>query len=377
MASVGIIAEYNPFHNGHLYHLNKVKEMFKDHEIIVILGGNFLQRGEISVLDKWDKTTLALKYGADLVVELPFPFATQSADIFAKGAISLLNHLNIDYLVFGSESNDLKKLTNIAKAMNSSKYNVLLKKNIDLGLSYPSANSKAIASLTNYKIKTPNDILGIAYIKEIMLSESNIKPLTIKRTNDYHNKDLLNSITSATSIREALKNNQNIKKYVPTKTFNLLKNYQILNRNFDLLKYQILNNFAVLNEFLGVDEGIEYKILKKINQVNSLDELIKAIKSKRYTYNRLNRMFTHILLSYTKKENQRFSIIEYIRILGFNKKGQAFLKKHKKDITLPIVTTYSKNNHPMLKYEEKISNLYYLINNLDRKEEHKQKIIII
>lgn len=376
MANVGIIAEYNPFHNGHLYHLNKVKEMFKDSTIIVVLGGNFLQRGEVSILDKWDKTTLALEYGADLVVELPFPFATQAADIFAYGAVSLLNNLKVDYLVFGSECNDIKKLTKLANITTTKKYEILVKKYLDLGCSYPLANSNALEKLTMTKIDSPNDILGLAYIKEIINTKTKMKPMAIKRTNDYHDKNLTKKITSATSIREALKNKENIQNYVPPKTYQLLKNYQSNNNYFFLLKYQILNNINDLPKFLGVDEGLENKIIANINKAQSIDELILAIKSKRYSYNRIARMLTHILLGFTKEEAANFKNINYIRVLGFTKKGQHYLKTKKDMMELPIITTYTKYKDNMLKYEEKVSNIYCLLNNITGKEEYKQKVVI-
>lgn len=376
MISVGIIAEYNPLHNGHLYHLNKVKEMFKDATIIVVLGGNFLQRGEISILDKWDKTALALEYGADLIIELPFSFATQAADIFAKGSINILNNLKVDYIVFGSECNDVTKLTKLAKTMNTLAYQRQIKKYLDLGFNYPLASGKALELITDNKIDAPNDILGLAYIREIIKIKAKIKPITIQRTNNYHDKALKNKITSATSIREGLKRGQNIKKYVPSKTYQLLKKETNIDNYFDLLKYQIVNNAERLKEFLGVDEGIEHKIIANINKVNSVDELILKIKSKRYSYNRISRMLIHILLGFTKDQAKKLNNITYIRVLGFNKKGQEYLKRTKKDINLPIITTYSKYSDNMLKLEEKASSIYYLIKQLELKEEYKQKVVI-
>ena len=158
---VGIICEYNPFHNGHLYHLNKVKELFPNEIITLVLIGNFVNRGDMSVINKWDKTKLALDYGVDLVVELPFMFATQSADIYAYGAISILDNLKCDYLVFGSESNDIDTLIKIADTKVDIKD--LLKK----GYNYPKAIDIALKKKLNISINTPNDLLGISYIKAI------------------------------------------------------------------------------------------------------------------------------------------------------------------------------------------------------------------
>ena len=197
---VGIICEYNPFHNGHLYHLQQVKEMFPDKKIVLVMSGNFTQRGDVSVINKWDKTDIALHYGIDLVVELPFVFATQGADIFAKASIEILDTIGVDYLVFGSECNNVEKLTTLAKIQTDRKYNNLVKEYLDEGINYLTAVSKALIDITGYKVDTPNDILGIPYIREILNHISKIKPITIKRNNDYNAKELNDFYSSATSI---------------------------------------------------------------------------------------------------------------------------------------------------------------------------------
>ena len=185
MKAVGIICEYNPFHNGHLYHLLETKKMFKDSVVIAVMVGNFCQRGESSIIDKWTKTKIALEYGIDLVIELPFYFATQSADIFSRGSIEILNHLKVDDLVFGSESNDLEKLKKMANIqVNNDEYNNIVKEHMNNGESYPSALAKATNIISKEEISTPNDILGITYIREIINTNSKMKPHTIKRTNN-------------------------------------------------------------------------------------------------------------------------------------------------------------------------------------------------
>ncbi|MBR2248187.1 MAG: nucleotidyltransferase family protein, partial [Bacilli bacterium] len=206
MASVGIIAEYNPFHNGHLYHLKKIKEMYKDDTVILVLGGNFTERGDVSIIDKWNKTEIALKAGIDLVIELPFPFATQSADYFSYGAITILEKLKVDRLVFGSESDNLDDIKLIAKEqINNPEFEKLVKVYSKLGENYPTALSKALKDLTNKSIKDPNDLLAISYIKTIIENNYNIEPISIKRTNNYHSLEIEN-ISSATSIRNAIIN---------------------------------------------------------------------------------------------------------------------------------------------------------------------------
>ena len=239
MKSVGIICEYNPFHNGHLYHLNKVKELYPDYTIVLVLSPTFSQRGELSIINKWTKTTLALNFGVDLVVELPYPFACQSADMFAKGAIQILSKLNIEYLVFGSECNNIDTLNLLAQTqLNNKNCDILTKKYLQEGLNYPTALSRALKDLTNNVILTPNDLLGISYIKEIIKQKSSIIPITIKRTNDYHSKLSNNSIMSASGIRNKFYNNEDITKYIPD------YNIELFNKNNDLfyfLKYKILS----------------------------------------------------------------------------------------------------------------------------------------
>lgn len=358
MNIIGIICEYNPFHNGHIYHLEKVKELFPDSLLILVMSGNFTQRGIPSIIDKWDKTEISLKYGIDLVVELPFVFATQSADIFAHGSISILKELKAEYLIFGSESNDIENLKKLADiSLNNLEYQNLIKIYLDDGLNYPTALSKALEPFNQTTISTPNDLLGLSYIKEIIKQDANIVPISIKRTNNYHSIDL-EDISSATSIRNAIIENKNIKKYVPTEVVNILKDTKFLQNNyFPFLKYKIETTDS-LSIFQTVDEGIETRIKKNIKDAINWEDLVQKIKTKRYTYNKINRMLIHILCNFTKEKANNWKEIEYIRILGFNQKGQQYLNKIKKDTTLPIITTFSKGNSDMLKYEQQITSVY-------------------
>lgn len=366
MVNVGIIAEYNPFHNGHLYHINKIKKIFPSSKIILIMSGNFTQRGDASIINKWDKTKIALKNNIDLVVELPFEFACQSADIFAYGACKILNYLKVDYLVFGSESGDIDMLKKIADIQIDDKYQSLVKEYLNDGINYPTALSKALMKFGFNNIDKPNDILGLSYIRELNKLNSSIIPITIKRTNDYNNKDLDDDITSATSIRENIKS-KDIKKYVPSNTYEYLnKNLYFIENYFPYLKYKILSEIDNIGIYQTVDEGIENKIKKVINNSNSYEELVNNIKSKRYTRNKIKRMLLHILVSFTKEDAKKRREIKYIRVLGFNKKGREYLNQIKKDINIPIYTNFNKE----LEYELKITSIYSLINNEDliRKE---------
>lgn len=370
MIKVGVIAEYNPFHNGHIYHLNKVKEMFPEASLILVLAGNFTQRGDVSVINKWDKVKIALDYGFDLVIELPFNIATSSASLYAKGAIDILNKLNCDYLVFGSETNDVslfKNLVNITK--DNEKYEKKVKYYLDKGYNYPKACSLALYDISKVIIDKPNDVLALEYVRSIINTNSKIKPVSIKRTNNYHEEEIKENITSATSIRKNLENKEIIKNAIPNESLKLINNIS-LNDYFDYIKYEIISNDK-LDEILDVDEGIENKLKKEIHNSKTVEELILNVKSKRYSYNRIKRMLLHILTN-TKKDYD--TKINYLRILGFNKKGTKILKEAKKYIDVPIITKYKKEYDALFKDDVKASMLYSLITNYDYKMDFKTSI---
>lgn len=380
---VGIIAEYNPFHNGHLYHIEKVKEMFPNSPIILVLGGNFTERGDISILDKWEKTAIAIKNGIDLVVELPFPFSCASADIFAKGSIDILNHLRVTDLVFGSESDDIEGIKKLVETeLSNPDFDNLVQVYLRMGYNYPTSLSKALEDITGDCFKLPNDILGISYVKAIYSNNYKITPHTIKRTNDYHSKELDNmSINSATSIREALLNNKDIKNSVPSITYSYLKDKKIpkLDDYFNLLKYKIIssNDLTIYNL---VDSGIATKLKKEILNSYSFDELINKVKSKNLTYSRLSRTLIYILCDYTKDMAKEFKEVKYIRLLGFSNKGRDYLNKIKKDVDIPIISKFTREKDKMLEYEYKITKIYSLVFDKDKiksliEDEYKMKPI--
>ena len=367
MKSVGIICEYNPFHNGHLYHLNKVKELYPDHTIILVMSGNFTERGDASIINKWDKTKIALNYGVDIVVELPYVFAVESADKFAYASVDILNELDVEAIIFGSESNNVDKLYELADIqLNDKKYNRLVKDYLDEGINYPTALSKALYDITGKKIDKPNDILALSYIREIIKNNYVIKPISIKRNNDYNSLDLNDGMTSASSIRYALFNNENVDSYIPDKVKDYLDKPIFNNDYFSLLKYKILSEDD-LSIYQTVDEGIENRLKKYIVSSKNIDEFILKVKTKRYTYNKLNRMFNHIICNFTKEEASRLNKVEYIRILGFSYKGQDYLNKIKKEIELPIITKFGSIDSEMLDIEYRTTSVYtYPLNEKDK-----------
>ena len=375
MKVIGIIAEYNPFHNGHLYQINKIKELYPDSLLIGVISSSFTQRGDISLLNKWDKTKIALDNGLDVVLELPFVYATQSSDIFAKGALEILNKLKIDTLVFGTESENINRLKEVVNIqINSKDYNNKVKEYLDMGINYPTALNKALETFSNYKVETPNDLLALSYIKEIIKNNYNIEVVNIKRTTTYHGKDIKDNITSASNIRKLYLEEKDISNLIPYNK-NIL--YKIsMNNYFNYLKYKIIVENNNLNKYQTVDEGIENRIIKSLNISHNYDELIQNIKTKRYTYNKISRMLLHILTSFTKEEANNLSI-EYIRLLGFSIKGKKYLNNIKKNIDVPIITRYKKEISKILDIELRITNIYSLItNNNEIEKEYKNKPII-
>ena len=363
MKAIGIIAEYNPFHNGHLYHLNKIKEMYPDYTIIVVMNGNFTERGEVTIIDKWKRCDIALELGVDLVIELPFPFSTQSADFYAYGAITILEKLQVEKIIFGSESDNISDLKLIAETqINNDEFDKLVKIYCKLGNNYPTALSKALEDLTNKKITTPNDLLGISYIKTILENNYKIIPETIKRTNNYHDKELNNTFSSATSIRESLKQDISIKDQVPSNTLKRLNNLHYMDMYFNILKYKIITEND-LEKYQTVETGINKKLKETITEVNTYDELIKSLKSKKDTYNKISRMLLHILCNFTKEDAKAFNKITYIRILGFNKNGKDYLNNIKKELDVPIISKITREKDSMLEFELNTTKIYDLIYN--------------
>lgn len=360
MKIIGIIAEYNPFHLGHLYQINKIKEIYPDSIIIAIISTNFTQRGDISIINKWNKTKICLDNNIDIVLELPYTYATQSADIFANGALKILNSMHIDTLVFGTEKDNINELIKLAKIqIDNKEYDNIVKNYLSKGLNYPTAMSKALENISNIKIDKPNDLLALSYIKEIIKNNYNITPISIKRTIDYHSSDIVNNITSASNIRTLIQENKDITNYIPTYPINYIEDKLNLNYAYPYLKYSIIKNINSLDKYLTIEEGIENRIKKYIYECNNWQSLVMKIKTKRYTYNKINRMLTHILLGYTKEENKEKDC--YTRVLGFNQRGRKYLNTIKKQTN--IIYGYKKNLSNSLDIEFRSTCIYALITN--------------
>ena len=318
MNIIGLIAEYNPLHNGHIYQINEIKKIYPDSLIILCLGSYFTERGDIGILSKEEKIKISLEYGIDIVVELPIMYTVQSADIFAYQSIKILNALVIDTLVFGSESNNLNLLKELANKQDDIKYQEKVKEYLDKGCNYPSALAKALE--VDFEFKA-NDLLGISYLKAINKINKRIDVKTIKRTNEYLDTQSIDIIVSASNIRKRFFNKEDVSKFTPCSKVLVKPDYNLY---FKMLKLKIMTS-RNLNSYLEVSEGIDNLLKKVIMESHSIEELVLKIKTKRYTYNRLNRMFLHIVLGIEKDYPDEV----YLRILGFNKKGQEYIKTKK------------------------------------------------
>ena len=359
MQVIGIVTEYNPFHNGHLYQIQKIKEMYPDSVIIVAMSGNYTMRGEISVLDKWNKTNIAINNGIDIVLEIPFIYSNQSSDIFSYAALKMLNEFKIEKLVFGSETNNIDLLSLASSVqIDNKKFDSLVKDYMSKGYNYPSSIGKSIYELTGIKIKESNDILGVSYIKEILKNKYNIKPISIKRTNNFKTNTKKSNIISAYEIREFLNKNESIKEYVPNNVTPYIKkvDYEKL---FNLIKYKVISEKNSLNKYHLIDEGIENRIYEGVIKCDNYDDLVKYISNKRVTINKVNRILINIFVGLTKEEASNKEL-SYIKILGLSKNGKKYYSKVKKDINIKVCNKFEKD---VMNTELKASYLYSIITN--------------
>lgn len=404
-----IIAEYNPLHNGHIYHINETRKLTKADGIICVMSGNFVQRGEPSVIDKWSRTKLALLSGADLVIELPALYSVSSAEIFSYGAVSLLDSLKVvDYLSFGSEIGNADILYHIAHIIESEpyQYSQTLKDNLASGVSFHKARSNALCEFIKYNyrelyennnvediIKSSNNILAIEYCKSLIKLNSKIIPCTVKRQGDSYNEENLNSVfSSATAIRQYIKENSNmelLKKYLPECTYNMFmdlkrNNYDFSfnHKMFPFIKYKCTTYKNSLEKIPDANEGLSNKIYKAVREAKDFNELINNIKSKRYSYTRISRILCQYFIGF---ENYNTGVLRklkcpYGKILGFNKTGIKILKEIKENSDYPIYTKLPKEkfSSEILKLDIQSTGAYSNINqNINFNDDYYSAPIII
>ena len=338
MNLLGIIAEYNPFHNGHKYHIEKSKAELNPDATVVVMSGNFTQRGSCACYDKWTRAKCALLNGADLVIELPTTFATASAERFAHGSVYLLDKIGVNNISFGSETN-LNELEEIADKLLSDEFK------IESPSETPFHIARQEALDNNEILSKPNNILAIEYLKAIKNLNSVIVPHRIERhLAGYNDLKVTDGFASATKVREIIRNKENYNEVIPKNVYEILSNQSFIDEEklFNYIKYAIISkSVEELSKFAHIREGIESRIYKCAFEAESLDELIKSVKSKRYTYTAISRMLISILLG-IEKENP-IANPQYIRVLGLNDNGAKALKLIKNTCDLPIITKLSAN----------------------------------
>ena len=331
---IGLIVEYNPFHNGHLHHIQEIDRLFEDNIKIAVMSGDYVQRGEPSLINKFEKTKIALSQGIDIVIELPAFYSTQSAEIFAKGSVNLLNKLSCSHIVFGSESNDLDKLKRIATISLTKEFELSLREFLAEGFSYPTAFSKA---LFDEKLGS-NDILAMEYLKAIKVINPKIEACSIKREKTGYYDDEKDNFASATYIRKVLLDSNEKKENKLNKIKNLVPefSYKTLEENFgvfsclsdfyDLIKYNIIKNHSNLKNIQDLEVGLDNRLYRYSLENLKFEDFFNEVLTKRITISRLQRILLHSLFGLTETITERVkNKVSFVKILGFSTKGQEYL----------------------------------------------------
>ena len=396
MKAVGLVTEYNPFHNGHLYHLNKAMELTGADISVAVMSGDFVQRGEPAVLDKYTRTSMALNSGVNLVVELPVNYAVSSAESFAAGALKVLDYIKADSIAFGSESGDIERLSKLAHILcdNEDTLYKEISKYTANGISYAAARQKTVEKLTDKDtaamLTSSNNILAVEYLKAIIKNNYAIKPYTVQRQGDsYNDTDIRSEYASATALRENLKTD-NISEYIPVKAGLILSsntNYiypdditeVLFTRLLDILfasnydKNVFIENVMqypdVSKEIAGrlyksamdmITRTVPQRSESKDNWVFSFGSLCEHIKTKEVPLSRIKRALVRITLGLDKKHMEKYANEPYIRVLGFDKKGQEYLSYIRKTVEVPLITKTA-DYKEMLLDDIHAANIYNMI----------------
>ena len=338
MKAVGLITEYNPFHNGHIYHLRKARQVSGADAVIVVMSGNFTQRGDPTILDKWQRTRAALENGADLVIELPTFMAVQPAHRFADGAIQLLAALQVSSIVFGAEHPDwdFDRLVDAERQfMNNGfeRYNA----------TFATQFNQELQQATGHALTDPNDILAFAYHKAIRQRNVPIQPIAIARQgSQYHDQSISGTIASASAIRQAVIGGHSVSQVVPTQTAITLATLSTVPTWATL--YPLLRNYLIqspieeLQSIYQMTEGLEHRMKRAAQQSLEFDQFIKRVKTKRYTYSHLLRVCFYTIMQMKNDQVTRHLARPYLRILGFTDCGREYLHNIKKQVALPLIT---------------------------------------
>lgn len=383
MKATGIIVEYNPFHNGHALHAKMAKKQTNSDLVIAVMSGNFLQRGEPAFTNKWQRTKMALQNGVDLVFELPYAFATATAPQFAQGAIQLLDGLLCDSFCFGSEEGNIKPFEHSLHLMTTyhTSYQAKIRESMQEGISYPHALANAYqhiqhldkGNLPLVDLTKPNNILGFHYMQAAQTIKTTMQAATIQRVGaQYHDEHFTTStIASATAIRQQFFNSsqsEEIAPFLPSSGYTLITeqvNEQIPFANwkvfYPLLRAIILREGPEeLQHIADITEGIENRIYEAALHHTRFDDFMQQVKSKRYTWTRLQRMLTHIFTRYTYAKRAHIEAPSYLRLLGMTAIGRQYLHRTKKQLRYPLISKVSASTDAALQVDIAATNMYHL-----------------
>jgi predicted nucleotidyltransferase len=379
MRITGVVAEYNPFHSGHEYQLRMARRLSGCDCIAVVMSGNYVQRGEPAIIDKFKRAEAAIYGGADIVIELPMPFSCQNAEMFAHAAIMELKKLNVDSISFGCETDNVRLLKKIALLQLTPGFNNYIKEEMKKGLSYPNAMSNALKFILNEEaeaVYSPNNVLAVEYIKSAVKLNLELQYYPVKRVGMAHNDTEISGLFhSATAIRNAIMEGSFDNLMLTEKSTELIKKffyehnkYNTLNNYRDYLYYKIIT-CDDLEEIYEINEGLNNKIISQVYKHETIDEFIMSLKSKRYTYSKLRRSLLNILLGIKKVDiiNIMSTNDKYVKVLAFNNTGRKAIKNAVNNGTIVInrYSDYKKNNltpEKLMRFNitNKTSNIYYL-----------------
>ena len=412
MKICGIIAEYNPFHTGHAYHLKKARELSGADYSVIVMSGNLVQRGTPAIIDKHARTEAALRCGADLVLELPSCYATGSAEYFAMGAVSLLDNLDtVTHLCFGSECGDITLLNLIAHIYvnEPADFQESLRLKIKSGLSFPVARAAALLevypelSSSLSVLSSPNNILGIEYVKALLKRNSSITPLTFSRSGaGYHDRELVHPLSSATAIRQAMENDISLDQLttqLPPEAYEIYKKYFAGSKPLFMDDFSALLHYKLISEqhtgyaaYMDVSEDLSDRIKKNIYQFTTISSFCDLLKTKELTYSRISRCLIHILLDIRKSDVSMYvnelDYVPYARILGFRKDSAPLLREISRNTKIPLISKLADADKilnesalNMLRQDIMVSDIYSSVragkNGTAMKNEYSTPIVIV
>ena len=376
MHAVGLVTEYNPFHNGHIYHIEQAKKITNADVVVAVMSGNFTQRGEPTILDKWQRTRAALANGVDLVVELPVFMAVQPSHRFAAGALQLLNDLQVTDVVFGAEhpSWDFSKLVTAAMHFNEKSFE-------QFNATYATQFNQQLNELTGHQLTDPNDILAFAYYKAIIDNQYPIALHPINRLgSQYHDQTVTGTIASASAIRRAVELHEAIDRVTPAETATALAKLKKLPKWEQL--YPLLRNFLIqtpveeLHQIYQMAEGLEYRYREAAECELTFQGFIHRVKTKRYIYSRLLRVCLYAVMEITNSQIAQAGAHPYLHVLGFTERGQGYLHQVKKKVEYPLLTKIGQDEHDgLVNLDYRAGKLYQMFTDVEQDVKHAPIIV--